>query len=50
MAQDPIELLKLIRSGLNKHDNIQQGTMAYVEQDICLFTMWQKLDQAGRRD
>ena len=46
MAQDPIELLKLIRSALHKHDDIKQGTMAYVEQDIRLFTMWQKRDQS----
>jgi hypothetical protein len=34
-TQDPIELLKLIRSALHKHDDvIKQGTMAFVEQDI----------------
>lgn len=45
-SQDPIELLKLIRSALHKHDNIKQGTMAFVEQDIRLFTMWQKPEQS----
>jgi hypothetical protein len=27
-AQDPIELLKLIRSASHKHDDVKQGTMA----------------------
>ena len=45
-SQDPIELLKLIRSALHKHDDIKQGTMAFVEQDIRLFTMWQKPEQS----
>jgi hypothetical protein len=44
-AQDPIGLLKLIRSALHKHDDVKQGTMAFVEQDIRLYTMWQKPDQ-----
>jgi hypothetical protein len=45
-VQDPIELLKLIRSALHKHDDVKQGIMAYIEQDIRLFTMWQKPDQS----
>ena len=45
-SQDPIEILKMIRSAINCHDDVKQGTMAFIEQDMRLYTAWQKHDQS----
>eukprot|EP00804_Cyclotella_cryptica_P018941 CCRYP_006458-RA/>CCRYP_006458-RA protein AED:0.52 eAED:0.43 QI:0/0/0/0.5/1/1/2/0/247 len=40
-AHNPVKLMKLIRSAVHKHDEIKQGAMVFVEQDIRLYTMRQ---------
>jgi hypothetical protein len=41
-SQDVVKLLKLIRCVLHKCEEIKQGAMAYMEQDLRLMTMHQK--------
>ena len=40
--QDVIKILTMILNICHSHDEMNQGTMAYVESDITLYTTFQK--------